>query len=205
MADLARASLDKGIEEKKKYSQAKEDRQARIVRCRERVVAEERERQQKAQEDQQKRMIAERERQRKDAERRVQEIKSGKRPVASIGDLKLKLAVEDGDDYVEKPPTSTPNDSRQLLFAGTIETQEGNIIICKGRESVFDDEKFKIRKWAFKTVGLKSYIPRINDDVKVVGKISGVMRGETVGHIPFHMVVVDAIAVEAEGGKFYQR
>lgn len=205
LGDFVKTSVDKGIEERRQYSRAQEERKARITKCRERVIAEGLQRQQKDQEDRQKRMITEQEQRRKDADRYAQEIKSGKRPVASIGDLQLKLAVEDGDDYVEKPPTSTPNDRRHLLFAGTIETQQGNVIICKGRESMFDDDKFKIRKWAFKTDGLKSYIPRINEDVKVIGKISGVMSGKTVIGKTVHMVVVDAIAVEADGGKFYQR
>ena len=205
LGDLVKTSVDKGIEERRQYSRAQEERKARITKCRERVIAEGLQRQQKDQEDRQKRMITEQEQRRKDADRYAQEIKSGKRPVASIGDLQLKLAVEDGDDYVEKPPTSTPNDPRHLLFAGTTETQQGNVIICKGRESMFDEDKFKIRKWAFKTDGLKSYIPRINEDVKVVGKITGVMSGKTVMGKTVHMVVVDAIAVEAGGGKFYQR
>ncbi len=135
----------------------------------------------------------------------MHDIKIGKRPVKSISDLRIKLGAEDGSDYVEKPPTSVSNEPRSLLFRGTVETRQGNVIICKGQDSPFDEDKFKIRKWAFKADGIKSYVPRINEDVEVIGKICGVMRGETVRRLPFHMVVVDAIAVEAEGGKFFQR
>lgn len=174
VADLVRSSIDRGIEERKAYFQALKERESRIAQCRK----------------------ADEERLKKERERYVQEIKAGKRPVASIDDVQIKLAAVDGDDYIQTPPTSTPNDSRYLFFRGAVETQQGDIIICHAGH---------VQKWAFRATGIKSYIPRVNEMVKVIGKISGVVSGRTVIGKPIYMVVVDAVAVEDGDGKFHQR
>jgi hypothetical protein len=69
---------------------------------------------------------------------------------------------------------------------------------------MFDEDRFQIRMWAFKAKGIGSYIPRINEEVKVIGKISGVIQGRVIRKQIF-MIVLDAVAVESDGRNFHQR
>lgn len=137
--------------------------------------------------------------------KRAAELKSGRATPTTFDEAIIKFDAADGDEYVDRPPTSVPNDPRYLRLSGTVEAREGDIVICNAAESMFDEDRFQIRKWAFKSKGVGSYVPRINEDVKVIGKISGVIQGRTVVRKQIFMIVLDAVAVESDGRSFHQR
>jgi signal transduction histidine kinase len=205
MIGLVSQTIDQALEERKQYIKALNERAERVERCREKVLAEQRKMQEErlrlariAEEDRKKREKLE-------LEKTAQELKSGKRKVQSFKDAVLKYDAVDGSEYVEEPPTAVPPDKRYLVLSGTVETKQGDAIICKVDSRFHDDVDFKIRKWAFKAAGTGSYVPRIDRDVKVIGRISSVLHGKTIIGKPIYMIVVDAIAVEEDGGGFYCR
>jgi hypothetical protein len=135
---------------------------------------------------------------------RVQNLKSGKTVVTSFRDAEFKYEPINGDDYVERPPTVKPDEKRYLLLSGTIETQNKNIIVCRYDSEYDSPRESKIRKWGFIAQGMGSYVPRIGEQVRAIGKISDVIKATTVRGIPFYMIVLQAIAIETEDGQFHQ-
>jgi hypothetical protein len=137
--------------------------------------------------------------------KQVADLKSGKTMPRTFDEALIKFNAVDGDEYVDKPPTSIPNDKRHLELTGKVEAREGDIVICNAAESFLDEDRFQIRKWAFKSKGIRSYVPRINEDVRVIGKISDVIQRRTVVRKQIFMIVLDAVAVESDGRNFHQR
>jgi hypothetical protein len=135
---------------------------------------------------------------------RVQNLKSGKTVVTSFRDAELKYEPINGDDYVERPPTVKPDEKRYLLLSGAIETQNKNIIVCRYDSEYDSPRESKIRKWGFIAQGMGSYVPRIGEQVRAIGKISDVIKATTVRGIPFYMIVLQAVAIETEDGQFHQ-
>lgn len=82
--------------------------------------------------------------------KQVAALKSGKATPTTFDEAIIKFKAENGDEYVDRPPTSVPNDPRYLLLSGRVESREGDVVICRAAESMFDEDRFQIRMWAFK-------------------------------------------------------
>jgi len=121
-------------------------------------------------------------------------------PHATIADLVRRLDAAPGDELVERPPTQLPNDRRYFVLSGVIETREGDIVICRARQGSFSAGPSVLGgKWAFNTKGMRDYVPRINQEVEVIGKIGAVIKGQLVIGAPVHVVVLDAEYIMADG------
>jgi membrane-associated protease RseP (regulator of RpoE activity) len=125
-------------------------------------------------------------------------------PASSFTSAIRRFNAKPGIEYVERPPTSTPKEDRHLFLRGVIETRDGDLIICRSEESSYSTSTPVIGgKWAFKSTLIRDYVPRINEEVQVIGKICGIGKGELVIGAPFHSVILEAEVIEADG-KFYE-
>jgi hypothetical protein len=100
------------------------------------------------------------------------------------------IKIVDGQQYMLYPPTRPPRDDRYFLMVGRIESELNNMVICQHPENYS-------AKWAFSCENIRpEFIPHINQEVIVIGKIIDVVRGSAVLGHPLFCVLIEAVIIK---------